>query len=410
MSGARATRGVGETKKVLHFVSTFAAIAGLATVGLTTLSGCSSNSDEPSQSAASSVPASSSSPANPVTTASTAVSKSTGAVKHYQVAESFGVGRDIFIRALTVDRAGKSLWVGTSAGVLQVDLDSRDLKQRYGRDAGLANEYVFAIHAQNDGSVWFGTNGGGISRFQQNTWRTFFPMHGLADYWAYSFGEQRDGTLWIGTWAGVSKQARGEERFTNYVKELVNEWVYGIAVDREDRVWFATEGGVSRFDGKAWREWTHADGLGGPNTSNLAPSDNTGLGTRSRHELSVTRDGVDTYNPGYVFCIMEANDGNMWAGTWGAGVSRYDGQRWHNLMAQDGLAGNVVYSMDQDQEGAFWFGTQNGLSRYDGRSWERYDRTDGLYDQNVYAVAASDDGSVWAGTRSGVVRLSKKPQ
>lgn len=404
MLSSQAKRGVGETSKGLRVVSAVA-----VKVVLITLFGCSSKSDEPGQDAGSPAPASNAATAVP-STPPAAASKSVGLNKHYQVAESFGVGRDIFIRALTVDRMNKSLWVGTSAGVLQVDLESRDLKQRYSRDAGLANEYVFAIHAQADGSVWFGTNGGGISRFQQNTWRTFFPMHGLADYWAYSFGEQRDGTLWIGTWAGVSKQVRGEDGFTNYVKELVNEWVYGIVVDREDRVWFATEGGVSRFDGKAWREWTHADGLGGPNTAKLAPSDNTGLGTRARHELSVTRDGLDTYNPGYVFCIMEAIDGNIWAGTWGAGVSRFDGQQWHNLTVQDGLAGNVVYSMDQDREGAFWFGTQNGLSRYDGKNWERYDRTDGLYDQNVYAIAVSDDGSVWVGTRSGVVRLSKKSQ
>lgn len=347
-------------------------------------------------------------PTVPASAASTELSELPAVKKSYQVAESFGVGRDIFIRALTVDRANNSLWVGTSGGVLQVDLNSRDLKQRFSREAGLANEYVFAIHAQKNGAVWFGTNGGGTSRYQQNTWRTYFPMHGLADYWVYSFGEQRDGTMWIGTWAGVSKLVDGEERFTNYVKELVNEWVYGIAVDREDRVWFATEGGVSVFDGRQWRTWTHAEGLGAPNAANLPPSDNTGLGTRARHDLSVIRAGQDTYNPGYAFCVMEAKNGEMWVGTWGAGVSRFDGQRWHNLTTQDGLASNIVFSLIQDQDGVFWFGTQKGLSRYDGHTWEHYNRDDGLYDQSVYALAATDDGSVWVGTRSGVVRLAKK--
>jgi ligand-binding sensor domain-containing protein len=233
-------------------------------------------------------------------------------------------------------------------------------------------------------------------------------MHGLADYWVYSFGEQRDGTMWIGTWAGVSKLVKGEERFTNYVKELVNEWVYGMAVDREDRVWFATEGGVSVFDGHQWRTWTHAEGLGAPNTANLPPSDNTGLGTRARHDLSVIRTGQDTYNPGYAFCVMEAKNGEMWVGTWGAGVSRFDGLRWHNLTTQEGLASNIVFSLIQDQDGVFWFGTQKGLSRYDGHAWEQYNREDGLYDQSVYALASTDDGSVWVGTRSGVVRMAKK--
>jgi ligand-binding sensor domain-containing protein len=292
--------------------------------------------------------------------------------------------------------------------VLEIDLASRDVRHTFTRADGLANEYVFAIGIDRDGYKWFGTNAGGVSRYRDGQWRTFFPMHGLADYWVYAFAQQRDGALWIGTWAGASRVDLESLTFTNYVRELVNEWVYGIGVDSRDRVWFGTEGGVSMFDGREWRHWTHADGLGATNGGGLPHSKNTGLGTRSRHDLSVLTEGKETYNPSYVFAVHVGPDDEVWAGTWGGGVARFDGERWTNYTAADGLAGNVVYSIARDAEGVLWFGTNHGLTRFDGASWHSYGTADGLPGKDVYAIAATPDGEVWAGTRGGVVRLGHR--
>ncbi len=300
------------------------------------------------------------------------------------------------------------LWVGTSAGVNEVDLASGKLRSTFTRKDGLASEYVFAIGIDVEGYKWFGTNAGGASRYRDGKWRTYFPMHGLADYWIYAFQNDQRGDLWIGTWAGVSRFDRKTGRFRNYVKELVNEWVYGIAMDSKGRLWFGTEGGVSMFDGKAWRSWTHADGLGAPNADNLPASANTGLGTRQRHDLSVSSEGVATYNPNYVFSMHVSPDDSVYAGTWGGGVSRYDGSKWTNLTAKHGLAGNIVYSIARDAEGALWFGTSAGLSRYDGKAFRNFGTREGLLGPNVYAIAVSPAGDVWAGTKGGVARVSRR--
>jgi Two component regulator propeller len=195
-----------------------------------------------------------------------------------RVKDVFEVGPAVYVRALTVEPARGALWVGTSAGVHEVDLASGKLRNTFTRKEGLANEYVFAVGLDRKGHKWFGTNAGGVSRYKDGQWKTFFPMHGLADYWIYSFAEQKSGDFWIGTWAGVNKVDGRTGKFSTYVKELVNEWVYGISVDAQDRVWFGTEGGVSLFDGKRWQSWTHKDGLGAPNDDNLPFSTNTGLG------------------------------------------------------------------------------------------------------------------------------------
>ncbi len=324
------------------------------------------------------------------------------------VLDAFGVGENVYVRALAIEPSNNHLWVGSSVGVLEIDLENQSVIKTLTRDDGLANEYVFAIDIDSQGYKWFGTNGGGMSRYRDGDWKTYFPMHGLADYWIYAFDEAANGDLWIGTWAGANLLKASTGKLETYVKELVNEWVYGIAIDQKQRVWFATEGGVSMLDGEQWSSFTHADGVGASNESNMPISINTGLGTRSRHDLNILSEGRATYNPSYVFCVMVAADESVWAGTWGGGVAHYDGKVWKNFTENDGLAGNIVYSMTQDENGVFWFGTNKGLSSFDGKTWQTFNRHNGLLGNSVYSVIATLSGEVWAGTKGGVVRIGKK--
>jgi ligand-binding sensor domain-containing protein len=328
-----------------------------------------------------------------------------------RVIESFQVGNEVYVRSLAIDPGSNSLWVGSSTGLLEIDLTTNQMINTFTRDDGLANEYVFAIYVDSQGYKWFGTNAGGTSRYKDGKWDVYFPMHGLADYWIYAFVEQKNGPLWIGTWAGANSVDLATMEFKTYFSELINEWVYALDIDSQDRVWFGTEGGISMYDGDTWREWSHKDGLGAANMNQLPPSTNTGLGTRSRHDLSVLEQGKQTYNPSYVFSlIVDDRDDSVWAGTWGGGVGHYDGKAWTNYTSSDGLAGNIVYSIAQDRNGMLWFGTNNGLSRYDGTSWITYDTHTGLLDNNVYAIAPAPSGELWVGTKNGVSRIAAPQQ
>ena len=326
-------------------------------------------------------------------------------VDPWQVIDAFEVGREVYVRSLALEPKANSIWVGTSVGVHEVNLADQSPRNTFTRADGLANEYVFAMFVDQDEYKWFGTNGGGASRYKSGDWQVFFPMHGLADYWIYSFNQQADGKVWIGTWAGANLWDPVTGEFKTYFDELVNEWVYGIGVDSKQRVWFGTEGGVSMFDGQTWRAWTHKEGLGSANTENLPISLNTGLGTRERHDLSVMNEGQSTYNPSYVFSIHVDKNDHVWAGTWGGGVSRFDGEKWNNYSVTEGLAGNIVYSIAEGDDGNFWFGTNRGLSRFDGKRWYNYGREDGLLSEHVYTIALVPENEVWVGTRGGVTRF-----
>ncbi len=67
---------------------------------------------------------------------------------------------------------------------------------------------------------------------------------------------------------------------------------------------------------------------------------------------------------------------------------------------RDGLAGNMVYDMCQDDEGFLWFGTDNGLSRFDGKNFVNYTVKDGLMDNEVLHFKEDGFGRIWIGTFS----------
>ncbi len=319
--------------------------------------------------------------------------------------ERFEVGNGVYVRALALDAQRGSMWVGTSAGAMEIGLATTEPKQVFTRKDGLANEYVFGIGVAPGGEVWFGTNAGGTSVWKDGNWETFFPMHGLADYWVYAYAFDAAGRVWIGTWDGANLYDPATRRWTTFHDELINIWVYGIDIDAQGRVWLGTEGGVSMFHDGAWRSWTHDDGLGAANLLGLPESDNTGLGTRNRHDLSIYVEGQQTYNPNYVFAVKVDNTGRgIWFGTWGGGVSLFDGQAsWTSYTDRDGLPGNVVYSIAQGADGLLWLGTNNGVAAFDGEKFRSF-RT-GARSEHVYSLAVAPDGAIWAGTRGAVIRL-----
>ena len=375
----------------------------------------------------------------------------------YIVYATSETGPSNYVRALKLD--GDTLWVGTSHGIIIVNQQSGELIQTVTRATSgnqLVSDYIFTINVDPRGVKWFGTNNGGLSRFDPTAqagyqWKSYLPAHGLADFWVYDLDYAADGTMWVGTWDGVSHyDPRADEgnEFTNYNEEdgLANRWVYTVAVDHDQSVWLGTEAGVSRFDlsapeGKQWRTWRHEDGLGASNVLALKRSENTGMGTLpageagvtsdypTRHDLSVLDEGGnETYNENYVFSIAIDRSGVKWIGTWGGGLSRFDshdttvrvseaaGQaQWRNYTTDDGLAGNIVYAVDIDGRNVLWIGTNHGLSRFDpqakaGEQWQRWGVEEGLLGEDVYAVAAAPSGSVWIGQKGGVIEVRPMPQ
>ncbi|HET7818409.1 MAG TPA: two-component regulator propeller domain-containing protein, partial [Bacteroidia bacterium] len=80
-----------------------------------------------------------------------------------------------------------------------------------------------------------------------------------------------------------------------------------------------------------------------------------------------------------VSCAFTDKMGNLWFGTRGGGVSRYDGKSFTNFTTAQGLGHNFIWCITEDQAGNIWFGTNGGgASRYDGRCFTNFTTAQGL--------------------------------
>lgn len=69
---------------------------------------------------------------------------------------------------------------------------------------------------------------------------------------------------------------------------------------------------------------------------------------------------------------------------------------WRNYDGADGLPVTEVRSIFQDTRGHLWFGSWGGgVSRYDGRAFSTYTKNDVLWRNIVYSVVADREGNIW---------------
>ena len=326
-----------------------------------------------------------------------------------------------YVGDIFVDDEG-SIWFGTDRGVSQYDGKTW---RTFMKKDGLADNFVGSIAQDREGNLWFGTDGG-VSRYDPvaaveqespatgtNPWTTFTTKDGLGQNSVYAILQDREGSLWFGTWGGgVSRYDGGT--FTSYItSDPMNDVVVAMHQDKLGHLWFGKQGtGVSRFDGSTWKAYSKKDGL----LSNIVRSiieDNEGnlwfstSGGVSRFDgkTFVNYTVEDGLGEGWVLSSYLDHRGNLWFGTFDGGVSRYDGQSFITFGIDEGLVHNRVYTIAQDQNKVFWFGTYGGVSRFDGHTWRTYSTKDGLAGNTVVSIVKDSQDDLWFATFGGVNRF-----
>jgi ligand-binding sensor domain-containing protein len=106
----------------------------------------------------------------------------------------------------------------------------------------------------------------------------------------------------------------------------------------------------------------------------------------------------------YIRSIFEDSKGNLWFGTLGEGVVRYDIKTLTYFSNSDGFNCNSVFSINEDKSGNLWFGTDQGVYKYDGKAFKNYNQKDGLnhIDISRKSILVDKSGTIWVGTHGGV--------
>ena len=259
----------------------------------------------------------------------------------------------------------------TTQVALPVDAQGRGFFTKYSTDNGLALDAVNYGYMDSRGMLWFGTNGGGVSRYDGKNFTNYTTANGLANNVVLCMTEDKKGNLWFGTSGkGVSKF--DGSTFSNYTTEqgLANNEVTAILEDRNGMLWLGTTGGgLSKYNGSKFTNYTTEGGMAN-----------------------------DTVN-----CIVEDAKGALWLGTSGGGLSEFSEGRFINYTVAQGLASNEVNCLVADRSGNIWIGTNKGISKYDGKNFMNYSTAQGLVNNVVRCIMPDRSGNLWMGTGDGGV-------
>lgn len=111
-------------------------------------------------------------------------------------------------------------------------------------------------------------------------------------------------------------------------------------------------------------------------------------------------------NASNVLSVLEDKDGNLWFGTKGNGVSRYNGRNFIYFTKNEGLCGNDVWDIIEDKQGNIWFGTNEGLTKFDGKYFTNYTVENGLSGNYIMSLLEDKQGNIWIGTNeNGVMKF-----
>lgn len=101
-------------------------------------------------------------------------------------------------------------------------------------------------------------------------------------------------------------------------------------------------------------------------------------------------------------CVINDKSGNIWIGTNGSGVCRYDGENFINYTQKNGLSHNTILTLFEDSKGRIWFGTEGGgACWFDGTFFYSLTTEHGLGDNTVLAITEDRSGKIWIGTNGG---------
>ena len=331
----------------------------------------------------------------------------------------------------------KNLWFGTNGGVCKY---GGKLFTHFTRDEGLNNNKVYSICQDKTGNLWLGTFGGGISKYDGKSFTRFTVKEGLSNNYVFSILQDRCGNLWFGTDGGGVSRFDGTY-FTHFTKKegLSGNKVFCILQDKIGNLWFGTYGGgVTKYDGKSFTHFTKKDGLCNNNVISIFQdnSDNLWFGTdgggvsklilnepkeknrKSASEKRSTKFQFINYtkNEGlsnnYITSIFQDKNQNIWFGTGGGGVLKYDGRYFTQYTENEGLSNDYVLSVFQDKNNNLWFGTRFGLSKFKAENvnlksnnqeshlFINYEYEDGFLGIGCTrgTVCQDKDGNIWMGT------------
>jgi len=152
---------------------------------------------------------------------------------------------------LSIAISNHKIWVATLGGSSVISLNEQSTVehiQSYNKEDGLSSNFIYTVFPDSQGRVWFGTDGNGIIKLEDNIFFTYDETQGVTDNIIYSIIEDDEGSIWFSTSTGVLYKFNGS-KFEKYKSGngFTGNNIYSLAAEG-NLLFILTEHGLNIFN------------------------------------------------------------------------------------------------------------------------------------------------------------------
>ena len=339
-----------------------------------------------------------------------------------------------------------NIWIGGPAGLLCYDANLRR------KEVPPLDAYIRTLFIDRRGTLWIGTDGSGLVRYQHGTYSFLKKSDGLASDYVTTLMDDSEGDLWIGTSGGLSQLRDVKFAAENPAKDPSSEVAAAVCSSARGGAWVAGRAGVTYFEGTTRKTYSTQAGLPAGVVKRVFEASNgdvylvSGLTTlvilsgekvAAIHAASTLVVGMvedakgvivsvggslyradkESLTP-YTFAgappdftwilnLAPGRDGAFWVAS-ERGIFRVKDGTFQQWSVPEGLPEASTWTIVEDREGTVWASTLTAMVRLKDNQIRVIGRKDGLFDANIYAIVPDDLGSIWIDSGRGIYRVSRQ--
>ena len=295
----------------------------------------------------------------------------------------------------------------------------------YTSETGLSQSQVLAVFQDDDGVMWFGTSGGGITKYDGNSYEYFTDKDGLADNVVFCIVKDKAGRILIGTNNGLSVynpklNLKGKaSRFSNYTTKngLSHNRIYAIIFDDDGSALLGTGSGISKFKDTTCSVLKLSESLNTSSVFHLLKDSNkqfwfSTLGNGVFKYDRKTVQNISTKNGlgnDMVFSVLEHSPNNYWIFT-GEGLFDLNGEKINQIYPLNLDTNTTYYSYLKDKSNTLWVSSSEGVLKYnDNGKCILFNKKNGLVDNSIWKIFQDKETNMWfASDQNGVSKLANE--
>ena len=286
---------------------------------------------------------------------------------------------------------------------------------------GLPNNTIHAIHQDQQGFIWFGTDDG-LSRYDGYQFISYKQdpdnPDAINSNQVLTIYEDAEGLLWIGTWGGtLSLFNPRTETFSDFASASDDpngvrlRDVTAVSPDNQGNLWVGgpPTTGLAQFSQQTetWTQYQAGSDFPPSETEDIVADEMGNIWVATNRNLLRWRQGVfSIYAPpeaeGGFNVVLQSIDGQVWIGG-PSGLYLYDPNTDQLTPAPDSPA--QITALLENPDGLFWVGTHTGLYQFNpqGGEWQLFAQhhpifVDSLSESAISTLYQDTAGNIWIGT------------